>query len=391
VIGRPASSPLNITVNSPGVINGAGSANPAIILSPEYMSAFAVNFKVNGAVMASPVKFASLPLPTAFKTLAVNASKNVMLQRPVVLTFAMADPLLTAGTAFVGGTVTKATSISIKALPLKLNATTTVNTALNILDDASLTADTNVVLDAAGNLKIGDDTTIRGGILKSTAPATGLLAPTDIIKVGSVSITSNGSLLEIGNGNAITANGGNVSIIARVLGVGVVDIGDGNQVTSNGGRLFVLGGLNVFGGSNNDFYARSTTAASSLGGGMEIGAGVNTGKNLDAAFKLPKNTNPPFASLGFTTSISNTNGVIKVNKSGTGSINLSTAGPSDVILNKGAMVFDAFGAGTVTFSDSTFRTESVKPISQQQTADAEYIVDTEEDDADFDGLVITRR
>lgn len=382
VLARTAAGALNFTTTGTGVTRGtAGATSPAIIVSSQYAASMNMNFKSNAAQFELPVEFADAALPTGYKALAQTNAKNATIQRPIALTFALMNLAQNPITAEVQGTAPAATAISIKTLPIKVG-TVTANTPLEIGDGTSLVSNTTVLIDSASDLTFGNDVTISGGVLKSTAPTTGLLAPTDIVKPGSVTINANGTTTGItfGTDGDIIANGGNLTITSKAGGI---EFGADHTFQSNGGRIVALALKPITGQAGNHFYARSTTAASNTGGGIEIGSGLITSKNLDNAFKLPKNTNPPFGSLGLNVTINNSNGVVQSLRSSGGTIDLDT---SELTLNHGAIVFDALGApNSVTFTGtSTFRTESIKPIADPQTqpTDSEFVVDTEEDGAE---------
>jgi len=224
------------------------------------------------------------------------------------------------------------------------------------------------------SIQIGNTATLKAGTV--TAPsANGNLAKNQIQSSGSLTINSAGTVT-IGSDCNLTSSGSDLRITA---GSGSMSVGSSNNFVANGGNVFLFAKGSITGATSNFFHARSVgTAASSSGGGIEIGAGLTTSSNLINA--LNKKTTQPTTPLGTgTVTITNNNGVIEANSTSSGLINLtfSASSPAAVAtlnLNNpsgaplqnnsgGAQVFDAQGTQALKFDGGTFQTEALKPIS----------------------------
>lgn len=373
VIAHPTTSPFTFTLGAGGVIQGAlGAVSPAIILSASYMPSYSVNFKANGATFGLPVEFADLAVPTIYKASAQKNASTFATLRPVLLTFALTNPLNAATTAVVQGTTAKVSTLSVKTLPNTVAGITT-QTPLSVATNAVLTASTTFLLSSVAGLSIGNNVALSAGVLKSTAPVTGLLAPTDITAIGSIALTATGAAgITVGSNGSMVVAGGNLTTTSTTGGLTMANSG---LYQSNGGRIVMLAKGAIVGGTGNTFYARGTNVKSSIGGGIEIGSGLISSSNLSAAFALPKGTAPVPAVLGTNVVINNsggTKGTVRAITSGGGFLNLSSSGSNTATLNLtggGAVVFDAVNTGAlVQFDGGTFKTESLKPIAYYQPA-----------------------
>jgi mucin-19 len=304
------------------------------------------------------------------------------------------------GNLFVGaGTLQSdtATAISSSAGSLQLSATVvTAKTTALVKAVSGVTIDRSANIASTNNLTIsstaaGSTLTINGdsgagsgvvlsaGKLSPTAPGLGNLemdaTTKDIQAVGVLSLSA--PVVAINdNGSSFTANGGNLAIIASA---GTINVGSGNSFTANGGNIQLLAKSNISGATSNSFTARSqgnpSLPTSSTGGGIEVGSGLtSSGSVVTALGSKPSAFSNP-ASIASNTgllTVSLTNGLIKVNKTGTGSLIDLTFNNNAAILNMppvgvtqkgGAMVFDAQGGTTVKFQGGEFNTSGLKPIA----------------------------
>ena len=238
-----------------------------------------------------------------------------------------------------------------------------------------------------GTDDLGNSATFMAGTLSSMAPLTGVLAKSDIVSSGGISIRA-GSI-SMADLAVFTSNGGDISLTAAR---GDLTMGDSNQFAANGGNILLLASGTVSGGQENSFVARAVDSGggngqgngngSSSGGGIEIGSGLTNSMNLQAAFNGPGGIAPDPSVLGSNVVINNNGGVVEANKSGGGTIDLSSSGANTatLTLNRGAIVFDALHGGSVQFDGGTFTVDALRPVSYQQSAnhDAELVVDTGE-------------
>lgn len=382
---------LSITEGATGKIQGVtGAVNPSIILSPELMPAFALKVVVNGGSFDLPVEFGNTHAVAQYKTTALSNALGFNSLRTVALSFAMTDSINNPIPATVGGNLAKASSLSILTLPNKVGSITTL-TPLVIEDNSQFSVQTKSLISSVNGINIGNNVKFSAGVLKSTAAPSGILAGSDVIKAGSLTILNTGAAgITIGNGGSMIVNGGNLSITATGGSIGV---GSSGTYQANGGRITVLASGTVSGASSNTFYARAaSTGSGAQGGGIEVGSGLAKSTFLTTAFTKAKNTNPFTGALGAGVTINNNGGVLMANLASGGIVNLKTGvTPSTVTLNKGAIVFDALGFGSsVQFDNSTFKVDALKPIAnvERWSSEDEIIVDTgEEDSGNNDYLV----
>jgi hypothetical protein len=385
IIARPTTSALTFNVNGPNAFVSANFGGK-VILSPDVDLAMSVNFKSKNGNFNSGVRFGEVQVPSMYTQLFSTQALNATKLKPVNLTFALIDPSNNVQTPVISGQVS-ASTISISGLTQKVTnggVASTVFTPISIGAAANLVANTTLKITSVAQISIGDFATLTAGVISSADSGSGTVAPTNILKAGSITILSTGVSgvagtlggVSIGNFTKMTSTGGNIAITSNL---GDVSFVNANQLKANAGRIVVLAIGDVLGGQGNDFYARSTSAASSTAGGIEIGAGLKTSTALNAAFRLTAGTNPPANTLGagINTTGTNTTGVIRA--LGTGTFNLSNGTASTFTLNHGAIVFDAVGGGnSVIFDNASFRTDAVKPIRQNSMEPTnEYIVDTE--------------
>ncbi len=236
------------------------------------------------------------------------------------------------------------------------------------ISSTSIAAYTNLSIAGSTGLTVDTGATLTAGMLSPGAPASGNLSPLNISSPGSISLSS--AKIIVGNNDTFKSNGGDLKVTANNL---TIDVGTNNIFEANGGNIQMLAKGVVTVQSGNTFHARSVgtqaTAASSTGGGIELGSGLTSSANLITAFSKSPGTNPStINALGLNVVYTGNNlGVIQKNVSGAGVTNLNStnASPSTLILNTGgAQVFDAQGSGSaVNVDNSTFRTEALRPIA----------------------------
>lgn len=209
----------------------------------------------------------------------------------------------------------------------------------------------------ASKLLVETGATLKSGIANGAAGS------------GALSLTA--ASISVSDSAVFESNGADLKLSANN---GILQMGKSNQFLASGGNIFLFAKQDVIGQDSNSFHAIAKgSPASSMGGGIEIGAGLLSSTNLLfsalAKTKVGAGINPLPASLGSNVvygPANNHRGVIQAKITGTGSqINLNSGlnGPSTLLLNKGAQVFDANGGSQVLFDHASFQTDAFKPIS----------------------------
>jgi fibronectin-binding autotransporter adhesin len=319
-----------------------------------------------------------------------------------------------------GGTVTIA---ALKGGSLAITAPTGSSPALISAGTGLTISGANISIDisggnfetASGALNITatkaallQDVGLLAGTSSNFFGGLGTLTPANILSGGSVNVTAaSGGISVIGSDNFVQTFGGNINVIAKGSGgislQGIFEAEGGNIVVLAAAAAAITGG-------NANFTANAvgTDSNNSVGGGVELGAGLTTG-TLSSAFNLAPGTVPgspaflqpagPAQVLGSNVLISNTigaqipTGAVVQNTSGGGFVNLSTIGviPTTLTLQGGAVVFDAVGKNaSVQLDSSMFSVSSFRPIGFTQSYDAsnvlvmdsgdDFVVDAAEDE-----------
>jgi hypothetical protein len=213
-------------------------------------------------------------------------------------------------------------------------------------------------------------------------------------------MTANG--LNFEGGNNIRAVGTNLGM----LSLGATNYSEGDHFRADGGNIVAVAAGAQNGPSQVNtamtWYARTTTAARATGGGIAVIAGANKAPTpatlafglaqLTAAQKLAPGVYPNGTSTYGATVVPSAKGVVKFDiKNNSGQMNLDNGTPSnpsviDTSLG-GTVLFGKYGAGFVPlqFSGTTFQADVVKPTGAAEVGGdgaAEFIVDTDADDAD---------
>ncbi len=222
----------------------------------------------------------------------------------------------------------------------------------------------------------------------------GTVNPDQIVSSGNVKIDVSGKLtfgtlnpIAAVNGTNIVSAGGSTVVTGSTINF----TGGNSTFTALGANLQILSKGNI--GSDtivpNGFFvaAQGTNATNSVGGGLQISAGTPA-SSLNAAMALPPQTRP-LTPLGPFVSDQSINGVLKVNRLGTGIVDLG-AGPINLITNGGAILFDA-SSKQLRLNGGTFRTDAFAPIGFQsliksQSAEVEEEVVVNSDDGLEDDL-----
>lgn len=246
-----------------------------------------------------------------------------------------------------------------------------------IVSNATTTIDAGVTIAAAGELDlinagitIGKGDHISAGVLRSSAPATGVLTAANIQSPGPVFIndtSSNGITINSGTGSdqtTITSNGNDVAIFSG----GNISFGDFASLQANGGNVLMLAGSgDILGGSSDSFTARAVGSASNFtGGGVEFGAGVAIPSVQDILANRPAHFTIIPAGQPTGATINNNNidkGVVFTDTSGGGTVKLNNGGTNTTInVFGGVVVFEGVDQN-VTLNNGTIRVYA--PVSSE--------------------------
>ena len=260
-------------------------------------------------------------------------------------------------------------SLSITSTPVSgktLSSATIVGGTLQSNKTVALSAN-----GVSGTLSVGDNTTIVTGVTFGSA-----------IGAGGLNLSSGGTV-QIGSKSSLSSNGGDLKVVANN---GDVQIGSQNSFVATGGNILVFAKADIEGQNSNSFHATASGSpsapAQSKGGGIEIGAGLTSSTNLNAAMNkhnVGTGVNPPAGALGAGVVYgpsNNKGGVIQANVSGAGSfinLNAGANGPSTLLLNKGAQVFDSKNGSHVNLDHSSFQTDAFKPIGMTESSMLERV------------------
>lgn len=268
---------------------------------------------------------------------------------------------------------------------------------IDIASGAGLTANNSILAIAGHKLTINPGVAVNAGSLTVGAPVAGLLTYDHINTFGGVFLISDD---DMSIQSDITTNGLDLIAVSKT---GNLTLGNGVALTGNGGNIAILAGGTVT-GSNNVFTSRAAGATNDFGGGViEISSGVsfnplvlaitadNNANNqqlqlfrsdiLANASKLAAFAGEP--SIPFSSpALDGLNNVanpalmgnnVNINNNGvnTGLVFPTTIGGgvvdvsgSQISTSKGAVLFDAVGAGAqVSLPGSQFNTSSYSVLS----------------------------
>jgi hypothetical protein len=388
LLGRTSTSP--VTFNN---IGPAAEVNSSIVMSPTGMASLGANFRAKSSTFDSPVVALQLPLSTKFDALALSYAKGASKPINVNVTFALFDGANNAIPARIGG-IYNAGTMNIKSVPVTSSGVAIKTpivlsedtlfgsrSTMNIISVGSLTTENSVVLlsDAALNIAadqvtIGDANVIKAGRLSSSAPLTGLVPTTSIVKTGALTITATGAGgITAGFQNQISAVGANVNITAKA---GNAQLGENNIFEAAGGRLIVLAKGTISDVLGNIYMGRAIDKAGNTGGGVEFSSGVTTSTAISAAFGKPAGVVDGFNPTGI--DLSGIDGVFWAKQSGGGAITFPGL-PGLIDMEKGVIVVQAIGAGAgVTLNSPIIATAGLKPIADLsvESPSNEIIVDS---------------
>jgi hypothetical protein len=272
------------------------------------------------------------------------------------------------------------------------------------MDSSILTAGHNIT---ARGYQVALGGTITAGQLDPSNPA-------NILKSGSITLIS--PYGGFGDGQ-LTANGGNITLIAPVVRVrhrdqptdilgGLLELGINSQFTANGGNIVALAGVEVSNIWDPDWYypsnvKLSATSINGHGGGILVGVGTTSTRALSIAARLPSGTISGVNAGQTVVNPSTSKGVVVINDNGFLSLNnrgflyYGTPEPCTIdVQNGGTVVFEQVGPsitsgvpGTAIISSgivlgaTTFTTSVLSPIAktEQVCDDTDFIIDADSD------------
>ena len=383
----------NDAVLTAGSLKGTAPASPAPLLSSDVLKAGsisitssgigagsnpAISIGANASITANGASL-TVKTPTVNADLVLGDGSNLVANGGAITISSVGLTKLGQGS---GGPNLLARSLNNANGTISISSTG--GAGLNIGDGSAFVSNKFVTLktsSAVSTLSIGDAVQIQSGLFSIAPPPNQPFSPTLVTSKGLINIIGANNVT-IGDDNQWSSIGGNIAVTAKLstLQIGTNTAGTNNQFVANGGNLIMLAKGTVTGANGNFFHAiaMGTSAASNVGGGIEIGSGLTSSSALGAALNLKAPPiNPAAGSLGagvlFT---GNINGAIKaINKSGNpNAINLNAGinGPSILNLNGtlpvgakgGAQVFDAIGPGAaINMDNAVFQTEAFKPIA----------------------------
>jgi hypothetical protein len=188
--------------------------------------------------------------------------------------------------------------------------------------------------------------------IKSTLAPTAELG--NVSGFRNVKITPASGGVDIGDSARITVSGDLVIQSSQAI-----NIGNDVSISTHGGSIFLAGASGITGGTGNSFYAESTK-----GGAIQLSSGPKPTNRLAFGLSRAPGTSVSEASLGTAVDINNDGGVILLNTSGSGEVNLSTSGAHNATLDLtgGAIIFEAKGSN-IELDGGNFRTEKLRPIA----------------------------
>jgi hypothetical protein len=346
---------------------GSNTQVNRVLIGPNMDVGMRFTFKLEGSSNFNmPVEFGYVPLPLSYKTDALAHSSSANLLRAVVLNFSLAEisgPSLNAVVAKVGGRLTGRTvgDVTIKGLDAFLSGFAPSSTPVELVGNSIISAGKNLTVTSSGYIQIGNDVDLTAGLVSRSI--VDIVFPMNIKSPGSVKLVAGGNGgVVIGSNDSITTIGNNLSIVASK---GNVSIGDNNDFTVWGGNLFVLAKGIVNGSDGNSFSAMGKH--NTANGGIQISSGSTMGQMSSGFSKDPYTTPNPITLLGSNVTLEpNSNGVIVLNASNGGTVDLGTAYLEQ---RRGAILFQSTGGtASVKFDDgTTFLTKSAFPIAFMST------------------------
>jgi hypothetical protein len=229
---------------------------------------------------------------------------------------------------------------------------------------------------------------------QSTGFISGTLSPGNILTSGSISFSAGLAIIVTDAATNAHAVGGDITMTVTN---GPLNL-SGGHYQADGGNIVLLSSDSAIG--NQPYFtanAVGTTATNSVGGGIEVGAGLTSSNNLANAFNQAPGSVPlspvflqvgglVFQPFGNHTAVNNTAsqtigvGVVQQNVSDGGLINVSTSSifPAFLNLNGGAIVFDAVNGSSVQYDGASFTVNAFLPIAYRPSAAAS--LELEEDD-----------
>jgi hypothetical protein len=386
VLARTTTGPLTFITGSGGTTRS--SEGGSIVIGPSVDAGINMTFKALGAAEFSmPITFGSFVMPASYG--AVPATKPLA----VTLNFMLESNAFAAITPVIGGTL-NANSLTINGKNITVS-THLVSTPIQIADGASFSLNKSLAITGTGLVAIGNNVSLSVGALSSTAPAygAGLLDPKSaFVSIGTLSIKSTGTAgISIGSDDLFSVAGTKLLITTTALNANIL-IGDNDSFLGFGSNVSVLAHGNVAGGTGDIFQSQGTIGTAT--GGIEVGGGITTA-TLGGAFSKPKGASAAssFGTAGNivynNTTGAGTSGIIIANRLKNGTIDLTTGGQNATFNTTaggttalgGAIVVDATGPNSVTFSGVTFNTESSKGVSMDDFGGgADIIVDTGDDE-----------
>jgi hypothetical protein len=401
---------LGIAITSPGDINfsngtiftsNSSTLPIAITTSGKFTLTTGSSISSAQALNILSAKDLSLGQGSLFsgKTIAFQSSTGSILES--------GGNLITANQSMTF-TAAKDVSLSINTSSVAQAATgmaiTANNGSISVGALSTLTTTTGVLALRATGGTITAQGIFQAGALVGTP--TGLLLNSQVQSSGSITFTSNPIGANAGGLNissaTITANGTTNSpgnITANINGN--VSIDTGVVMQANGGNLKILATGNISPLNSavtaGDTFGATGVAVSSTPGALNVGGGVEfSAGSLASQLAVAVNKTPPVvpSSLsilggGSATNIvinntfaqPNTSGVLQVNITTGGTLNLTNTGANLATfnLNGGAIVFDASGSKSVNLTGATFTVTAYKPIgfTTRASAPTELITDEE--------------
>ena len=408
-VGGSVDSPLlTLRSNKAGVYLDDGakisSTNRVSLTSPQKISVGknvqlnadkGITFTANGAGANPGVSIGeSSALNSSLGFITINSSFPVSIGDGAALSSATAMTIKSARDISVGNNAKFITPNTIKldgktslsigdGLDINAGKGTTLHSAGNISlgRDADLNNSKGILLIASdlGTVKIGKNSNIVSGVLAPWAAHPGRYgvsqAGSILIRSGSKQAGTAGITIDSGataDESFLSTAGGVLSLVTT--GGADIVIGDYAKLESNGANLRILSSGNVLGGTADSINSNVAVNLNTLifaGGGMDIAAGRTTpaGARNPAQFTVTPQ-NPAIGSATITNDPASKGGLVKVDITGTATINLSSGGSASSIDITGAVEKQGFGylnliskgdGKLVQFNGSTF--SSGKPIA----------------------------
>jgi hypothetical protein len=376
-----------------------------------------------GSLNENEVMLSEIPLPTRFepvvKALAINSGNPIGIN----LNFDLLDQNGNSPAYKVGGDISASTisirapNRTLEILPssslrssssmlisagrltlmsnsefisestLKIDAPAEV---LYIQNNIVLHADKGLIL-SGREMSIGNSNSITAGIINAGDTGSGVILPSNVLIRGGVAIVASGvglaeiryPALVVGTNNNIESAGGDVVVKSPLASI-IID--ESNFVTANGGNIQLIARGQVQDKGLTTYHARGLDLPGSLTGGIEIAAGVSSSTLVKSALSKPAGIVPGSNVVFSTMPPPGFHGVIWGDHPGVGQV----GGIADVTFNGGALVLrlrDApnmagFSIGQVG-KPTHFIMDSVRPIAEVQAVGVidELVLETGEDEA----------